>query len=138
MDQHPTLRSRSGLLGVGVLCLLIAAGAALLVVNQRQHHAGARFRFAAPFPAPCSSDAGRFRCYDIRVTNEGDLAGTVVCSVTDAGAAATFVNGERTYRSVPIEAGRQVFVIVQVEDPSGGDTGAAPAPDASCSASPAS
>jgi hypothetical protein len=135
MDRQPTLRGRSGLLGVAVLCLLIAAGVALLVVNQR-HHPGARFRFADPFPAPCSSDAEGFRCYDIRVTNEGDLAGTVVCSVTDTEAAATFVNGQRTYRSVPIEAGRQVFVIVQVEDPGGGDTGAAPAPDASCSAEP--
>jgi hypothetical protein len=132
MDQQSNAPARKGLVGVTVLCLLIAAAVVLFVVTQRSQPA-ARFRIAAPFPAPCSGGGDTYRCYAIRIDNVGDLAGSVACTVTDVeGGVASFVNGSHTYRSVPIEAGREVFVIVQVDAAAGTDPGAAPAPDANC------
>jgi hypothetical protein len=132
MDQQPKAPSRKGLVGVTVLCLLIAAAVVLFVVTQRSQP-GPRFRIAAPFLAPCSGGGDNFRCYAIRVDNVGNLPGSVACEVTDTAAGvASFVDGSHTYRSAPIEAGREVFVIVQVDTSAGTDPGTAPAPNATC------
>jgi hypothetical protein len=136
-QDRTTPGRKGGVVGITVLCLLIATAVVLFVVTQR-HRPAANFQIGAPFPAPCTSGDG-FRCYDIRVTNVGDLSGSIECTVTDTDAgAASFVNGDHTYHSAPIEPGREVFVIVQVDEPAGTDHGTASVPDAQCAGVPAS
>jgi hypothetical protein len=138
VDQQRTTPGRkSGVVGVTVLTLLIAAAVVLLVITQRQHQPAASFQIGAPFPAPCSDGGDIYHCYDIRITNVGDLAGTVTCTVTDTTAGVvSFVNDEHTYRSAPIEPDREVFVILQVDDAPGTDPGTVPVPNASCALDP--